>query len=246
MFKKAIALSILAFTIGCGQGEAPVPPASSTATDHTLTNSTRAESPTSDSSDTPSSNDVPLADSKETIAKSTAQSDPDEPSVYFPLVAAKKLKYDVVYRIFLLGEGKGKLTTDVKPEKLDGEQYYAQTSTLTGTSWDFSKTDHYRLTPEGVMVRDQRTNTDRLFMPLPLEVGTAWSTKTGDGVTEHKVLAREDVIFGKTTYHACLKVQSTPQGGSPGTSWYAPGVGVVKVETAGSHFTSSSTLTEVE
>lgn len=168
------------------------------------------------------------------------------PADYFPLPAPKTLTYSIAYETFLLGKGTGKAVVVSEERDIDGVKYTAQTTTTTETSWDFTRTALFRRTEDGVVTRDLKETADRIFLPLPWDVGTKWTMKSGDGVVDCEITAIEDTHCGETTYAGCLKVESVPQAGSTETRWFAPEVGLVKTEVRSPRYKSTTVLIRVE
>jgi hypothetical protein len=167
------------------------------------------------------------------------------PQDYFPLTAPARREYDVEYKALIL-RGRGRMVTTVRTQEIDGAEYAAHTTSLTGTPWDFTHTSLYRASARGIMVRPAGEREERLFLPQPLRPGLNWTTELDGVPARHEVVGREDVVCGRTTYRGCMKVVSASDSGSKTLRWFAPDVGVVKQETSGSSLSSTTTLTSVE
>ncbi|MDP1797189.1 MAG: hypothetical protein Q8K78_06895 [Planctomycetaceae bacterium] len=222
----AVCLTTALACIGCSRGEAPAPVV-------------------------PQSPAVPSTESASKTAPAATILEPDTPAAksignYYPLESPRTLTYTLEYNAFLIGAGKGKVVTTFEEQIVDGVAYKAQTTKLTGTSWDSTYTKLYRRTDEGVMVRELNGGAERPLLPLPWEAGTRWTAKAGDGITESEIVGFEDVTCGETIYRGCLQVRSALQGGNIETHWYAPNVGLVKIEVQGGRFKSTTTLTTVD
>lgn len=172
--------------------------------------------------------------------------EPTQSTDFYPLEFPKTLTYAIEYTAFVIGSGKGKVVTTFTEQVLDGVTYTAQTTKLTGTSWDTTYIKLYRLTEQGVMIRELNATEDRLFLPLPWDVGTKWTMKSGDGIVDCEITAIEETKCGETTYVGCLKIESSPQAGSTETRWFAPGVGLVRMEVHGPRYNSTTVLTSIE
>jgi hypothetical protein len=167
----------------------------------------------------------------------------DRPREYFPLTLPKQLAYDVAYKVTLLGAGKGQLLTWIEGRVLEGQEYVAHRNELSGTPLNATWERLYRNTDDGIMVRNNATGEDVLFLPHDLRVNREWLTELGDDRLHFQVLADEDVSWEGAAYPSCLVVQVRPQSGAyTERLWLAPGVGLVKIDRQQTHFSYVATL----
>jgi hypothetical protein len=74
---------------------------------------------------------------------------------------------------------------------------------------------------------DDSTKTEYLDAPLPVRVGSTWTTKSAKGEVHYRAEAIEASQLFDRTYEKCLKI-SFSKSDSEGYTYYAPGVGQVK------------------
>lgn len=190
----------------------------------------------------PGANPPAPAENGVTGPQQAVETPDDERSTdYFPLTSPKRREYEVEYKVFVFHD-RGKLVTTVRTQELDGKEYAAHTTSLTGTRWDRTYTLLYRVSPRGIMVRSAGEE-ERLFLPQPLTPGLEWTTVVDGVPAKHEVIGKEDVVCGETTYRDCMKVVSSLDNGTTIVRWWAPGVGLVKHTTSSSLASSTTTLT---
>jgi len=116
-------------------------------------------------------------------------------------------------------------------DTFNGNEYYKQIITPSGIPNVPTIIQYERETAAGrfVIHGDDSSRTEHLQQPIPFGIGDTWSTRpsTGDEVTYRADGLEAQVIFGNT-YEKCLKI-SYASGKSKGHTYYAHGIGAVKI-----------------
>jgi hypothetical protein len=169
---------------------------------------------------------------------------------YFPLHDAAEWNYTmkmgpIEYRATIKVDG---------TQTINGVDYFKIVT--TASSPDMEEVDpvivFWRKAEDGIrqVKADDESQEEMLLLPLPLEIGRTWTTGLGGKVSaEYRVEAIEDAVLPGRTFANAVKVAFRNTGGPTaveGFSYYAPGVGLVRLVTQTTGVTADMTLDSYE
>lgn len=96
---------------------------------------------------------------------------------------------------------------------------------------------YYREDASGTYTLDGGETGETWILPSPLRPDTEWTTQSKGWVYRNRTTSGADVEVSGRTYHDCLVLDAesrSPRGRhSHSTSWYSPGIGMVKMVGSG-------------
>jgi hypothetical protein len=164
---------------------------------------------------------------------------------YFPeLRDGARREYTIEYSALLVGVQKGRLAYRIDgTETINGKTYFKEVAVFSGISGAPAQTRYVRRDKQGTYAidGDDKTRTEYLETPFPVQVGNSWTVKKPKGESHYRAEAIETLQLFDRKYDRCLKISfSGPEG--EGYSYSAPGIGEVKGVFKGSGVTMEFTL----
>jgi hypothetical protein len=116
---------------------------------------------------------------------------------------------------------------------ISGKQYYKRVIAYSGLPGAVPEVSYCRRASDGIYcISDgQRDTSEYLEEPIPVTIGMSWTTREPDSTTVNKAESIETVELFDQKFEKCLRVTANMSTGGknvPETSYYAPGVGLVK------------------
>ena len=156
-------------------------------------------------------------------------------SEYFPEASlGGRYEYSVEYRSLLSVEHASMVTRADEQTTIQGKRYYKMVSTFIGIPGLDQQISYSRSTPEGVYLidGDSMDKPEYLDTPLPVSVGSSWTSVGPSSRTTYHALDFESVETGSEAFKNCLKVSFKTDGktgASEGTEYLAPNIGMVRM-----------------
>jgi hypothetical protein len=139
-------------------------------------------------------------------------------------------------------------------ETIQGTHYLKRATAYSGLPEYPSTREYVRYTPKGIYALGTGKSTpERLWWPLPMEVGDTWSIGIGGDPNKRlqfTVEANEAAVLPDRTYEDCLKVvaraEGVPESEYHEVYYLAPGIGPVRhvIKYDGGQRTFSAVLTQ--
>ena len=153
-------------------------------------------------------------------------------------------EYTIDYSALLVGVQKGRLAYRIDgTETINGKTYFKEIAVISGIPGVPAQTRYLRRDNLGMYAidGDDKTKTEYLETPFPVQVGNSWTVKEPKGERHYRTEAIETLELFDRKYDRCLKVScSSPEG--EGYSYIAPGIGEVKGVFSGNGVTIEFTL----
>ena len=164
---------------------------------------------------------------------------------YFPELrdGASKV-YSIEYNVPPTGVQKGRLAIRVDgTETINGKSYSKELTVPSGIPGAPTQTRFVRRDKTGIYAinGDDSTKTEYLEIPLPVQVGSSWTSKSPRGELHYRAEAIEAAQLFDRSYENCLKVSFTSSVGE-GYACHAPGLGMVRSVIKASGVTMELTL----
>lgn len=173
----------------------------------------------------------------------------EKDEAYFPEPShGSRWEYNVEYST-LAGVQRASMVVSIDGEEvLGGKEYYKQVAVVSGIPGVEPEITYGRWALEGVYVIDGKYKQmpEYLAVPFPVAVGSTWTAQAHTGTTTYRVAGIETLYLPGGKYDDCLKVSYESNAGgthSVGTTYYAKGVGQVRLSTTVRGVTIEYTLT---
>lgn len=123
-----------------------------------------------------------------------------------------------------------------KEETIQGKRYTKIVTSFSGIPGLDQSVSYSRSTGHGTYTidGDSKDKPEYLDTPLPLEVGTHWTSTGPTSKTSYEVVGLESMDTANETYENCLKItfkRTDNNGLTEGTEYLAPKIGLVKMYT---------------
>jgi hypothetical protein len=123
-----------------------------------------------------------------------------------------------------------------KEETIQGKRYTRVVVSFSGLPGLDQQVSYSRLTGRGAYTidGDNKDKPEYLDTPLPLEVGTHWTSNGPSSQSSFEVVGAESMEAANETFEKCLKItfkRTDKNGSSEGTEYLAPKIGLVKMYT---------------
>jgi len=162
-------------------------------------------------------------------------------SEYIPNCGVGSKSTYSVEMLSLMGKQTGQCIYRIDEEKvIDEKKYIKEIGIYTGIPGVSNEVNYFRYAQEGIYKLNEEDQSEQIIYPLPLEIGSTWTTKETKTKINYTVEKFEDVYFPDKTFEKCLKIvyEGKPlsiNGMIPypsrefnGISYLARGIGLIK------------------